>query len=357
MKEIAVIAVLLLTGCMFFENLDRDGFSESDLNAPLPIKPTMIARPVENFPNPLSYRYNVSWFLGDLFPKYKGVLHVSIENTGTHKLFVYGFGIEIDGSEQKTLLSAGGRYIEPGYSESFVTAFTCPAAGNHTYRFGVQFLSGVGSKWHDYDLQYVEGMRTMDVMNTVSTAYTLKKNYYRYFDKINDLVNPFDAEILQKVSDVTSSTGISYSIDAVCSIFTWIYDTVEYVNESGDNWNDPCIALTTGGDCEEFAMLYAAMIISAGGTARVYLTDNHAFAAVYIGKDITILDSIDAYYGTELSYAVFDDEFGYWLVADPLASPYPGGLPVGGVATGGGGRYFHWSVITNKLYSIDVLDE
>lgn len=352
---IAIIAVLLLTGCTFFESLEREGFNENDLRTPLPIKPITIAHPIENFANPLSYQYNVSWVLGTLFPKYKGMLRISINNTGSHKLFVYGFSVEIDGNEQKSSLSSIGRYIEPGEMEHIIWTFTCPVAGNHTYRLGIQFLSGVDSKWHDYGLQYIEGVYTMDVEGPLSTSYTLKKNYYKYFDRINDLVDPFNPDITQQMEEITSFTGSAYSIATVCDICTWIYDTVEYVNESADDWRDPCTALTVGGDCEEFAMLCAAMITAAGGTSRVYLSDNHAFAAIYIGKNSTILDSIDAYFGTELSYALFNDEFGYWIVADPLASPYPGGLPVGGGATDGGGRYYHWSIFTNKLYSIDVL--
>ena len=101
----------------------------------------------------------------------------------------------------------------------------------------------------------------------------------------------------------------------------------------------------------------AAMVTAAGGTARVYLTDNHAFAAVYIGRDLSLLKNIDAFYQANLSYAFFKDEFGYWLVADPLASFYLGGLPVGGVATEKNKKNYEWSIITNKLYAIDVLKD
>ena len=38
------------------------------------------------------------------------------------------------------------------------------------------------------------------------------------------------------------------------------------------------------GDCEDQAILLSSMIEAVGGTTRVYLTDNHAFAAVYIGN-------------------------------------------------------------------------
>jgi len=218
-------------------------------------------------------------------------------------------------------------------------------------------MVGKDGKWYDYGLQYVRGKKKIEVKGYEAASYKLYKNYYKYFDKINEYVDSNDLAILRKIQEVASKYGFSYNIAKVCAIFDWIYENVKYVNDSNDEWEKPSYALQYGGDCEEFAMLMAAMITAAGGTARIYLTDNHAFAAVYIGKDLSLLKDIDAYYHANLSYAFFEDEFGYWLIADPLASFYIGGLPVGSVVIAKNGKNYEWSIITNKLYAIDVLKD
>jgi hypothetical protein len=86
------------------------------------------------------------------------------------------------------------------------------------------------------------------------------------------------------------------------------------------------------GDCEDYALLLSSMVARAGGTARVYLTIDHAFAAVYVGNTSMDLadatDDVRAYYGTDVNVHAFSDELGYWMVADPLGSFYMGGLAV-----------------------------
>lgn len=354
---IAILTVVCLTGCVLFENVVRKGFSEEDLIAPLPYKAQNTQKkPAGNYFLPLSYSYNISWEMMPLYAHYQGAFMAEIENTGTHTLFIYGFALKIGDEEQKGRWNSG-KEIPPGKNESFICSFTCPAGGNYTYYLGVYFMAGTDGKWHDYGLKYVSEGRTLEVKKYGVAYYTPHKNYYRYFDRINRLVDPAEPALRNQVREITEDYGTVYNIAQVCAIFDWIYFNVPYVNETGDTWKDPCSALDNGGDCEEFAMLMAAMVTAAGGTARVYLTDNHAFAAVYVGSDTKVMGNVDAYYNANLSYALFEDEFGYWVVADPLASFYLGGLPVGGIVTGLDGKYYRWSIVTNDLYSIDVLNK
>ncbi len=85
-----------------------------------------------------------------------------------------------------------------------------------------------------------------------------------------------------------------------------------------------------GGDCEDFSILFSSMVGAIGGTTRAYLTETHAFSALYIGNESQkneILDAIEKYYGTEPNFVIFKDEGKYWLTADPAGSLYLGGLP------------------------------
>ena len=96
-------------------------------------------------------------------------------------------------------------------------------------------------------------------------------------------------------------------------------------------WEPPNVTLQIkAGDCEDQAILLSSMIEAVGGTTRVYLTDSHAFAAVYIGNNTDEVEAairgIRAYYGNvDVNYIT--DEYGYWLMLDPTSSLYAGGLP------------------------------
>jgi hypothetical protein len=353
-KEVAVIAVVLLAGCTFFESLEREGFSEADLTVPVPAEPTVNYKPVAKAELPYPFSYNASWKIGAFWEHYRGALHLSIHNVGVNDLFVYGLAIQI-GDERQDAMLANGQKLKPGEAETFILSFTCPSAGTHTYRLGTYLLAGRGGRWYDHELEYLDGTYEMDVQQVRDGAYELVKNNYRHYDRINDLVDPYDPVVQQQTQEVIRTLGMEYTIHRVCAIFDWIRENIEYVNDTGNEWTAPYKVFDRGGDCEEFAMLLSAMVTAAGGTARIYLSDTHAFATVYLGATLGPLGEIDDYYDANLSYAYFEDAFGYWLVADPLAGFYLGDLPVGGIATGGSGRAYRWSVLTNTLHAIDVM--
>jgi len=352
-KKIVVIGILILFSGCIFQSLEREGFKEEDLTTPFPYYVTYDAKPLSNSLIHFSYSYEIIWEINDLYAFYNGAFKIKIRNTGNTKLFVYGFAIKINDMEEKSKWK-DGKFILPGEEKDFSFAFKCPPPGIHQYKLGIYFMAGRGNRWYDYGLKFSDEKRELEIKGFENATYRLYKNYYLYFDKINELVDTNDATILQRANQI-AKYGNGYNIANVCAIFDWIRENIQYKNDTDDEWTKPSIALYEGGDCEEFAMLMAAMVEAIGGTARIYLTDNHAFASIYIGKNVDLLECIDTYYHANLSYALFHDKFGYWIVADPLASTYLGGLPVGGVVTGGEGKIYEWSIKTNKLYSIDVM--
>jgi len=99
------------------------------------------------------------------------------------------------------------------------------------------------------------------------------------------------------------------------------------------------IALGLRGDCDDFAVLIAAVVRSLGGTAIVQeertLKDAHAYASVFIGQDsesamlnlLYVLARYDLTLGDVLSGEVgiwLHSEWGYWLNLDWTAT-HPGG--------------------------------
>jgi len=112
-----------------------------------------------------------------------------------------------------------------------------------------------------------------------------------------------------------------------------VKEEIEYVSDprGNDIWEPANVTLRIGaGDCEDQAILLSSMLEAVGGTTRVYLTDTHAFTAVYIGNGTDSTDAtvkgIRAYYGNvDVNYLT--DEYGSWLMLDPTSSLYAGGLP------------------------------
>ena len=105
------------------------------------------------------------------------------------------------------------------------------------------------------------------------------------------------------------------------------------------------------------------MLEAVGGTTRVYITDTHAFAAVYVGSGTGSTEAatrgVRAYYGNvDVNYLT--DKYGSWLMLDPTSSFYAGGLPgktaqVKVKATGENGINRAWTFLdTREVKVIDV---
>jgi len=365
MKWIWAILVVFLSGCLLTPNIYRHGFDENDVVTPLPYTLHLEKKPIANALFSPQPAYNLSWSFNGLYANYMGVARIEVKNIGNSNLFIYNIAINIDGQIQKWGDGNDGKRVDRGDVQSFIFSFKCPKKGSYEYKIGLYVLSENRNKrWHDYGCEWTPQHEINISGYKPPTNYKMQKNYYLYFDRIKKLIDkdPNPAIVMQKTEEATTGYDNKYTIAKVCAIFDYLYSLrdTKYVNDTDDEdiWNSPSIALIQGGDCEEFAMTISAMIKNIGGTARIYIADapaNHAFAAVYIGKDLNLLRSIDSYYHANLSYAFFKDDFGYWLVADPLSSFYLGGLPVGGYATGIDGKTYQWSMETNKLYAIDVV--
>ncbi len=350
-----LLLAILMAGCLTTPY--RHGFDESDVIAPTPYHVEWQEKPKANALISPGYNYELNLTIPhDFYPNYWNALQIKIKNTGDTNLFIYNIEININGEAYKQWNGKDGKEIKPGEEKSFVASFKVSMPGKYKYRIGVYLMAGK-RRWYDYGCKYTQEYELNVAEYGEPTHYKIHKNYYTYFDKVKKLVDPYDSIVVQAANKASSGYGFGYNIAKVCAIFEYLLNNMKYVNDpdNKDIWNSPSIALIQGGDCEEFAMTMAAMTMAEGGTARIYLTDNHAFAAIYIGKDLSILNSIDSYYHANLSYALFEDKFGYWIVADMLSSFYLGCLPVGGYATGGQGRVYQWSIETNDLYAIDVV--
>ncbi|MEW5937912.1 MAG: transglutaminase domain-containing protein [Candidatus Thermoplasmatota archaeon] len=208
--------------------------------------------------------------------------------------------------------------------------------GAHEYQISLRLLLKVGGAW--YRLTSMGGQWTrlepgvLDVLAHGSASrYDVHHNQYNYYDRVNRLLAPNDPLVIEAVGNATQDMAGGYTIEKLAAIFDYVSATITYEEEDGgDCWKSPAeTLLSRRGDCEDYSILLAAMAMHLGGTARVYLLDDHAFAAFWAGDDPGIVRSaLESYYGTEIDLRYLVDEWGAWLVADPLGSLHLGGLPV-----------------------------
>jgi hypothetical protein len=137
-----------------------------------------------------------------------------------------------------------------------------------------------------------------------------------------------------------------YSICQVCKIYDYLFKNWRYVSDpNGLNYVSPAsrtIQANLAGDCDDYAVLMAAVIAAIGGTPRVIIAwgsaGGHAYAEVFVGDEANLNDVADwirDYYRDFLARLFGIDLVGpinyhkeasgdCWLNLD-WSSKYPGG--------------------------------
>jgi transglutaminase-like putative cysteine protease len=349
MLLVALIGILVYIGAQNPEIL-QESFSISDdrsmetayeLDKQTPTYPQVqILDPeYDNKPsqsNILSPGYSISsaYSYGEPFRKNTGMLTMTITNTGNNEIYVYGYGVRP--------ASGNGIYdFESGYlippeeqKELGYACFDVPDKSTIKLEPFVKIMATSESgKWHDYGMQYFDAIKieTRAAAAEVNPQYTYNPAYL--FDKINSLVNSSEPQVRSKAAKAAKEYPGKYNIYQVCALYDNLIEDVDYISDprGSDYWAGPDETLEIGaGDCDDYAITMASLVEAIGGTSRIYLTETHAYAAVYIGmeEDIDrVSEAIEQYYGcVPVYYAT--DKYGCWLLLDPSAGMYAGSLPV-----------------------------
>jgi hypothetical protein len=209
--------------------------------------------------------------------------------------------------------------------------------GDCAYRIALQILVKQGSVWRalgtpgDPWTEFQEDTLPVQAIEDAA-KYTSADNPLEYYNKANALVEKRSPDVRGALSEATQSMPGELTYEKVCAVFDWVAGEVEYVAEpeGEDRWQSPRETLEArAGDCEDFALLISDMVMEMGGTPRLYLIDEHAFAAVWVGEDSAEAESaVRGYYGADLKLCFVAGDDGFWIVADPLGSQHLGGLPV-----------------------------
>lgn len=142
------------------------------------------------------------------------------------------------------------------------------------------------------------------------------------------------------VSIIPRSHGGSFNLAQACDLWENVYHNWTYVDDPrGSEYFSPAsrtIALDMKGDCDDFAIVVAAMIESVGGSSRIVTAENstggHAYPELYIGDDSARFDTAAAYirqryHVTDVGCHITENADGtrrYWLNLD-WWSRHPGG--------------------------------
>ncbi len=279
----------------------------------------------------LSSNYQTS----DFFQGGISYIKVSIKNEGRNSIFIDRYGVSVNASEKKIYSEDCGSLIAPGEEKVLgVIAVKVPEEEKATFNIVLWLLAETSEgKWHKYKPYFLDGFTANLKPMHEKIAPKYRHNPAYYFETINRLVEPAEPEVRNEAAEVARSYPGAYNIYQVCALFDMVKENIEYVSDprGNDVWESANVTLKVGaGDCEDQAILLSSMLEAVGGTTRVYLTDTHAFAAVYIGNETSEIEAavkgIRAYYGNvDVNYLT--DEYGSWLMLDPTSSLYAGGLP------------------------------
>lgn len=312
----------------------------------------------------LSSNYQTS----DFFQGGIGYVRISIKNQGRNPIFIERYGVSVNASESRIYSEERGFLIDPGQEQNLgVIAVEIPEEEKADFSIVLWLLASTSEgKWHDYGLYPLKNFTVNLKPMSEKSSPMYRYNPSPYFETINHLVEPAEPDIRGKAAQVARTYPGAYNIYQVCALFDMVKEKVEYVSDprGNDIWEPANVTLKIGaGDCEDQAILLSSMLEAVGGTTRVYLTNTHAFAAVYIGNgtDATnaAVEGVRAYYGNvDVNYLT--DEYGSWLMLDPTSSLYAGGLPgktaqVEVKVTGGNETYRSWTFVsTNEVKAIDI---
>ncbi|SFM15931.1 transglutaminase-like domain-containing protein [Methanolobus profundi] len=281
----------------------------------------------------------------------ESVISVYVKNMGDTSIFIYQFGFLMV-ADNELVLQDTGVSIEPGEEKNIgIISLDVPDDVNELeLRPRMSMMAQTDTeRWHDYKTQDFDDI-TIDVSKSVDIQdpkYT--SNPESLFTLVNDMIDPYDVDVRTMAAASAKKYPGQYNIYQICALFDDTKKNILYISDprGKDLWSTPGETIQVeAGDCDDYAILLSSLIESIGGTSRVYLTDTHAFTAVYIGNDTEeIASAIGEYYGSVPIYYT-TDQYGSWLMLDPTSSIYAGGLPGGTAPTDKGWTFLNTSTVT-----------
>ncbi len=292
--------------------------------------------PVLRTPRDPGFSLSTSYQTAEFYQGAVSYIRVNVKNEGKNPIFIDRYGVSVSNSENLVYSEDCGALLGPEEEQCLGVLSARMPEGEDEPTLNIVlwlFASTSEGKWHEYEPQFLEEftVEAKPVPQKLDPLY--KYNTLPYFEILNGLVEPEDLAVRKAAAESSEEYPGAFNIYQVCALFDRVSVDIGYINDprGNDIWEPANATLKIGaGDCEDQAILLASLIEAVGGTTRLYLTDNHAFAAAYIGNETgttnAIIKGVRAYYGNVDVYYLTDD-YGSWLMLDPSSSLYAGGLP------------------------------
>jgi len=307
------------------------------------------------------YGFSLGWTLHHKFEKVGGLARVTVKNEGGNALFVYQVGVSVGWQEEGYWYPKEvGFTVGPNEERDMgLVKFPGPEMpGRQEIKFGVSILAMTSEgKWYDHGTEHVDPVTCEFEDLSEERKVKYEKSNYDIFNKLNELVDPKGPGVRERALQIASQYSGEYNVYQLCALFDWVRDEIGYVSDPQgiDYWSPPDETLVAkAGDCEDHTILLASMIEAIGGAVRIILTENHAFASLYIGDKThasKVMETIKNYYGEELPFVYWIDNGERWLVLESTGGFYPGDLPVGAKFTPDGWTFTE----TQKVYFVDMI--
>jgi transglutaminase-like putative cysteine protease len=280
----------------------------------------------------LSSKYQTS----DFYQGKVNYVDINIKNEGNTPIFIKKFGISISSSEKQIYSQDCGVLLSQGEEQDLGVIGALMPEGKEKVNLSIVLwilAENSEGEWYEYQPQFLEEFSEDLKSLPEKTNPPYKYNPSYAYKTLNKLVEPSDPAIREAAAEIAKTEPGTYNIYQICALFDKVRKDINYVSDprGSDIWEPANSTLKIGaGDCEDQAILLSSLIEAIGGTTRIYLTDTHAFAAVYIGNETStreaVINGIRAYYG-DVDVHYITDEYGSWLMLDPTSSFYAGGLP------------------------------
>jgi transglutaminase-like putative cysteine protease len=335
---VVVILALVMAGSfiLFINSKANPGFETSSLRAPTIVLDSPVGRVYHNSSlSAPSLFVEMNWTMTPIYTGYGGVLNLKMTNNDPTAIYVYGFGLVWKDTSVETWRNAS--VVIPAGQSATVGYLFFQAPGNipygyYTIKVEIEIQNLAGNGWKDIGAYEMSSYKYAHFDSPPSYLnHSTTTNTAFYYSKVNSRVNMDATKVL--VSNILANNSNVYSIQAVADAFDWVRDHIAYDdNDVNDYWQSSTETLSwRTGDCEDQAILLAAMVGQMGGNARVNIIDGHAFPSVYVGGNVTDLENvreaISSHYQTQVPIYFLNDTTGYWMIIDTTGFPYAGGLP------------------------------
>lgn len=321
----------------------REGFTEDDLNTPLRESRDIVLEEAPLFigPGPVSaFSCRLLWPVNgtsqslDAVVGIGAMLNLSMKNEGISDIFVER--IWYDTRYGQHGMVSVNKYVQAGklrYLRHLNIPYPDPAPSGtlSRYTLRVDILVKGNVAWARKENMTFDESKMNPVPHLEGRPFPDHIfNEAYYYDKVNDLIAEDLTSLGQMVEDRGLDDGV-FTVQDIADAFEFVSRAIEYIPDpdTGENeWISPMECLARGGgDCEDYSVLLGGIIAILGGNARVIITSHHAFNAVYIGDDDSILEELNNRYGTEIPFQIMVDELGKWLIIEPQSYLVMGWFP------------------------------